>query len=43
MNRTKKTKKRRGGVFAALTAALVIFSAGVALGKAFERLAELTD
>lgn len=43
MNRTKKTKKRRGGVFAALTAALVIFSAGVALGKAFERLAELPD
>lgn len=43
MNRTKKTKKKRRGVFAALTAALVIFSAGVASGKAFERLAELPD
>lgn len=43
MNRTKKTKKKRGGVFAALAAVLVIFAVGVASGKAFERLSELPD
>ncbi len=47
MNGTKqvknKKKKRGRGIFAALAAALIIFSVGVASGKALERLAELPD
>lgn len=41
MSRTKK--KKRGGVFAALSAAVVIFAVGAASGKVLERLAELPD
>lgn len=41
MNRTKR--KKRGGVLAAFAAAIAIFAAGVASGKAFERLSGLPD
>lgn len=47
MNGTKqvknKKKRRVRGIFTALAAALIIFSVGVASGKALERLAELPD